>query len=176
MIVRVHSLILTMCFLFARVFAHGQISDVHIGVNGLTCSQCTRNVEMSLRKLSFVQDVKMDLQHTDGIVTLKSGTRFDANAIAKAVRAAGFSLRFLKANIDIAGIPSSDKGCFFLNGDSYQIVPIATASYAGNEPVQFVGESFLPPGEWKKWKPQLAGNCFARNGTRYFITHQTDRK
>ena len=165
-----------MYFLFVSAFAHGQISGVHIGVNGLTCSQCTRNVEMSLRKLSFVQDVKMDLQHTDGTITLRSGTRFDANAVSKAVKAAGFSLRFLKANMDIASVPPSDKGCFLLNGDSYQIVPMAAANNAGNESVQFIGEGFLPPYELKKWKPQLIRTCFTKSSTHYFITLQTDRK
>lgn len=43
-----------------------QFNRVEIGVNGLTCSQCSRGVETERRKLDFVRDVQLDLQHTRG--------------------------------------------------------------------------------------------------------------
>ena len=55
-------LILIFCTCFS---ASAQFQTVYIGVNGLTCSQCSRTVEMSIRKLDFVGDVQMNLAHTE---------------------------------------------------------------------------------------------------------------
>lgn len=69
-----------------------------IGVNGLTCSQCSRSVEMSIIKLDFVKDVQMGLESTVGKILFKQGNDISFKKIAKAITDAGFSIRYLKAN------------------------------------------------------------------------------
>ena len=165
---------LMMCLIATINVADAQLSDVRIGVNGLTCSQCTRNVEMSLRKLNFVQDVEMDLQHTEGKITLKANSRFDPEAIVDAIKAAGFSTRFLTATIDFSAISLLDNTCFLLNEDSYRIVPTPTSKLSDVRVVRFIGKNYLPHGELKKWAAKFAEmNCIAKRTNHYLITLQS---
>ena len=77
--------------------AFAQFKEATLGVEGLTCSQCTRSVEMSLRRLDFIQDVDMDLENTRAKISFKPKMQIDFFAIAKAVKNAGFSLGYVEA-------------------------------------------------------------------------------
>ncbi len=134
-------------------------SIIIIGVNGLTCSQCTRSVEMQLRKLKYVQNVEMDLEHTNGKIFLKNERVMPAAEIAKAVRDAGFSLRFLKASIAFDKVPVSEKGCFSLNGKKYQIVDNVVQELNGKKEVQYLGREYVTKDEYDKWKEKLNDAC-----------------
>src|ERR1700759_948909 len=101
------SRLLLFLFCFCAFSAKAQFQAVYIGVNGLTCSQCTRTVEMRIRKLDFVADVQMNLEHTEGKIILKKDKKADIEKIAQAVIDAGFSVRYLQADlmVDISVIP-----------------------------------------------------------------------
>ena len=87
--------VMAMMFIFHPGYA--QFKEVTVGVNGLTCSQCSRSVEMRIRKLAFVADVKMNLEHTEGRIFFKKGDKVNVDKIAAAVVDAGFSVRFWHA-------------------------------------------------------------------------------
>lgn len=99
---------------------YGQVSDVYVGINGLTCSQCSRSVEMQLRKLSFVKDVDMNLQTTNAHVVLKKSNICDFSGLEKAVKNSGFSLRDIVVSFDLSH-ESVQNGlhCFSWKGDKY---------------------------------------------------------
>ena len=111
---------LLLVFFFQGFWVDAQPEFLTIGVNGLTCSQCTRNVEMKLRKLSFVTGVKMNLQQTNGVLSFKP-TGLDPSAIARAVRDAGFSLRFMEMIVDEPNAP--DTTVFRIGPNSFRIIP-----------------------------------------------------
>src|ERR1700746_2210399 len=77
-----------------------QFNYALIGVDGLTCSACTRSVEMSIRKLNFVDSVTMNLEHTEGKIIFKKGAKVEVDKIAKAVIDEGFSLRSLYVGVN----------------------------------------------------------------------------
>lgn len=110
------ALILLLCVLYAATSASGQIRQLRIGVDGLTCSQCTRSVEMSLRRLPFVADVRMDLDSTRGTVTLIEGEPLAPDAVARAVSDAGFSLRYLHIILERPGVQARTDSCMPLSG------------------------------------------------------------
>ena len=62
--------LLVLAGLFSGIICFGQIQHLTVGINGLTCSQCSRSVELQLRKLSFIKDVNMNLQQTEGTLSL----------------------------------------------------------------------------------------------------------
>ena len=90
-------LTLTGAFVLFAFCAIAQFTSAKIGINGLTCSACTRSVETGLRKLSFVENVEMSLENKSGIITFKKGQKVEIEKIASAVTDAGFSVRFLTA-------------------------------------------------------------------------------
>src|ERR1700744_4870126 len=100
--------LLGITFCLFSVVSYAQITEVDLGVNGLTCSQCSRSVEMRIRKLDFVKDVQMNLEHTEGKIFFKENKKVDIDKIAQAVVDAGFSVRTLKATIQMNHVPVAD--------------------------------------------------------------------
>lgn len=155
-----------MLFVGSTFTAGAQFRQASIGINGLTCSQCSRSVEMQLRKLDFISKVDMDLEHKNGTLYFKSNRKVDMSAIARAVKDAGFSVRYLKAEINREDIQLSGEGCFKLHGDAYYI------SEAGNlkEPavltLQFLGQEYLTKKELKQYK--LPATLMCKGKTVYY--------
>ena len=127
------------------------IQWAEIGVDGLTCSLCTRSVEMSLLRLDFVDRVEMDLETTAGKIYFKLNEDVNPYEIAKAIKNAGFSVRFLRYQLDFTDIPVDRDGNFALCGQKYQILDL-TDGVQGQEQLRLVDEKFLPKNEttWKK--------------------------
>lgn len=73
-----------------------QIDTVKIGVNGLTCSSCSKAVEEKLIRVSFVSSVIMNLNRNEATVLVDFSKPIDWNLLAKAVYNAGFSVGSLR--------------------------------------------------------------------------------
>lgn len=121
-------------------WSNAQITKADIGVNGLTCSQCSRSVYLTLNKLEFIEKVEMDLNETIAHVTFKNKAQVDFEVISKAIKNAGYSVRNIVAELQIndqtkkeanavcwlnscfvldRNIPESEKLVFELLGDTY---------------------------------------------------------
>ena len=80
--------------------AQGQFKSVEMGIDGLTCSMCSRSVEMSLFKLDFIDRVEMDLNSNRSEIFFNEGMYVSIDKIAQAVIDAGFSVAYLNALFD----------------------------------------------------------------------------
>ncbi len=149
--------------------ARAQFQTVSIGVNGLTCSQCTRTVEMSIRKLDFVADVQMNLQHTEGKITLKQGVKADMEKVAQAVINAGFSVRYLDAEFTADPSVTVSGGCFSYNGDEYVFTEAPKEALKGTVKLKFIGKKFLPKNEYKKMEQYMNATCGSTTGKVYHV-------
>ncbi|MGC4021299.1 MAG: heavy metal-associated domain-containing protein [Cyclobacteriaceae bacterium] len=132
------------------------IKWVDIGVDGLTCSMCSRSVELSVRRLDFIDNVTMSLEKTEGRVYLKSGQPIDLKKIARAVTDAGFSVRFLRVEFDFNDITIKSDGSFDYQGQPYVWIDFKDGSAKGNVVLQLVDEGFLPRKESTPWKKRIA--------------------
>jgi copper chaperone CopZ len=158
--------------LVVALFSHSsnaQFVSAEIGVDGLTCSACTRSVEMSIRKLDFVADVQMNLENTLGTITFKAGSAVDIEKLAKAVVNAGFSVRYLNAVYKAdSSLQVADNYCMSYNGANYQFVKVSPTKMQ-NITMKFIGKEFLPAKEYKVWKDSLKAQCTGSKST-YFVT------
>ncbi len=136
-----------------------QFRQASIGINGLTCSQCSRSVEMQLRKLSFVKDIRMDLEHTEGKIFFKENKPVNIKAIADAVKDAGFSLRYLKADISRQEVHISEDGCFKLYGDVYYVSQPSKTDESPILTLLFLGKDYLAKNELKQYKLPATVKC-----------------
>lgn len=102
--------------------ALGQTHKVIVSISGLTCSQCTRSVEMQLKKLDFLSDIQMDLQNTTATVIIKSHHKTDFRAIAKAVTDAGFSVAGFRVWMSAAQIKYDKGSCLKTKDGNFYIV------------------------------------------------------
>jgi len=160
------TIVLMLLFSFA---AKAQITEVQLGVNGLTCSQCTRNVEMQIRKLDFVKDVQMNLEHTEGKIYFKQHEKVDIDKIAKAVINAGFSVRYLNADLVFKNTAVSSNYCYAYSNDSFQFIKTPNRTLNGTVTISFIGREFLTKKELKKWQPYMKASCTA-SGKAYYVT------
>ena len=162
-------------FLFVMVFcciglaASAQFETVYVGVNGLTCSQCSRTVEMSIRKLDFVADVQMNLQHTEGKIILKKNKKADMDRLAQAVFDAGFSVRFLRADLLIDNSVNVSGSCFTYRGDGYIFTQAPKAPLKGTVTLTFIGKKFMPKNDLKKIPVAADDKCGNVTGKVYRV-------
>ncbi len=146
--------------IFIQLKSNAQFASAEIGVDGLTCSACTRSVEMSIRKLSFVDSVSMNLEHTEGKIIFKKGSKVDIEKIAKAVEDAGFSLRSLTAEITIDGLKTSNDFCWDYQNNVYHFVKMpANTELKGPVKLKFIGGEFMSNKEFKTWKIYCTSTC-----------------
>ena len=141
------------------ITASAQLKKFELGINGLTCSQCSRNVEMSLRKLPFVQDVQMNLEHTEGEIFFKDHADVDIAKVAKAVVDAGFSVRYLKGAYNVTDLKVIPDNCTDVLGKKFVFVKQETKTLNGLITVQFIGDKYMPKKEARQWQADLKDNC-----------------
>lgn len=109
-------LLILSLLLFIPTLAKAQeIEKIVIGINGLTCSQCSKSVEMQLQKISFVSKIDMDLAGTEATITVKSKGNLLLHHIPKAIKDAGFSIRSL--DIFFTEAPFVDIECWTWRGN-----------------------------------------------------------
>ena len=156
--------------LLISISCKAQFISADIGVNGLTCSACSRSVELSIRKLDFVDDVQMDLEHTSGKVIFKKGAKVDIEKIATAVSNAGFSVSFLRAQFQLHdSLNISENYCLNFEGSSYQFIKIPSTVIKEEVTLLFIGKEFLSSTGYKKWKDSLKAQC-TETKSHYFVT------
>jgi copper chaperone CopZ len=151
---------LFLLLLIAQFKTYAQFNWAKIGVDGLTCSACTRSVEMSIRKLSFVDSVIMNLDNTEGKVIFKKGAKVEIEKISKAVIDAGFSLRSLEADITMDELKVNDNLCWTYENNTYHFIKIAAEKeLKGEVLLRFIGEKYLSKKEFKNWKIYCKNPC-----------------
>ena len=147
-----------------------QFTWATIGVDGLTCSQCSKSVELSLRKLDFVQNVEMDLEQTNGKITFKPAAKVNIEKIAQAVVNAGFSVRYLHAGFAFQNTAVTKGFCFSYEGNQFQFVKTDEKILKSETTLKFLGKEFLSSQEYKKWKADLVPVCDKQKGKILFVT------
>jgi copper chaperone CopZ len=128
---------------------------VDLGVNGLTCSMCTRSVEMSIRRLDFVDTVVMSLESAEGRIYLKSNVPVSFEQLAKAVVNAGFSVRFIKVQFDFNDIEIGTDGTFTYEGQAFKWIDFTTKRIKAQVALKLIDEGFLPKKESGEFKKKL---------------------
>jgi cation transport ATPase len=152
--------LLLACITLSMANSMAGIKWADVGVNGLTCSMCSRSVEMSIRRLDFVEKVEMSLETTEGRIYFKNDTPINLAELAKAVVNAGFSIRFLKIEWDFSDTPVATDGSFVFQGQTYRWL-----DYSNKTPTQvelkLIDDKFLPKKESNEWKKKLSQKGFA---------------
>ncbi len=161
--------LLVLMFCCIGFWADAQFQAAYIGVNGLTCSQCSRTVEMSIRKLDFVADVQMNLEHTEGKIILKKDKKADMEKIAQAVIDAGFSVRYLYADLLIDKSVIASGACINYKGDLYVITNASSVPPAGTVKLTFMGKKYMPKNSLKKMQPATENKCGNVAGKTYYV-------
>jgi len=149
-----------------------QFISAEIGVNGLTCSQCSRSVEMSLLKLNFVKEVQMDLESTVGKIIFKSGTKISFHKVAKAIRDAGFSVRYLKATYSFKNGNNTSNFTPLNASGQFCLVNTIIKDLNGDILLTFLGKEFMPKQDYSKWSESIKKTCGELSKESYYVNTQ----
>jgi copper chaperone CopZ len=149
------NILVLLLFMLSSTFVRGEFLSAEIGVDGLTCSQCSRSVEMKLRALDFVADVQMNLEQNIGLVTFKKGKVIRLERLGKAVIDAGFSVGYIRALFDFSDTNITSDGSFSYEGLIYQPVNDKPTTLPAVAKIQLVGDDFMDTASWKKWKSEV---------------------
>ncbi len=147
-----------------------QFRKVEFGVDGLTCSACSRAVELSIRKLSFVDSVIMNLEHTNGEIFFKKEEDVSIRKIADAITDAGFSVRYITVFFNFSNLSVSDNFCWNYKNQEYLFIKTGSRILNGEFQLKVIGRKYLTKTEMKKWSTTLknAKGCNQKNA--YYIS------
>jgi copper chaperone CopZ len=169
---RLFVLLLVLALICPPERVRAELNWVDVGVDGLTCSMCTRSVEMSIRRLDFVDSVAMSLEETQGRVFLKKGVLVDFQKIARAVVNAGFSVRFLRVALDLEKVRVNPTGCFTDSGITFQWLQFDPASAKGNVRLKLVDEGLITRKEAAQWKRKMGATVCGEGQTVYHVAYE----
>ncbi len=90
--------------------------------------------------------------------------------IAQAVVNAGFSLRYLNADLAVDNSVSSSGQCFTYKGDQYVFTqPPKRPARKGIVKLKFIGKKYLSKSEFKKMEPLMNASCNGVAGKVYHV-------
>ncbi len=148
--------------------APAQFKSAMVGVNGLTCSACSKTVELAIRKLAFVQDVDMNLEQTEGKIVFRENSEVDLEKVANAVKDAGFSVRYLNALYHFqSGVP--DGNCVVDGNKVFQFSDKTKVKDTGEVNLLLLGAPFQPRKEYLSMKSSIVPLCAVAEKKLYFV-------
>jgi len=160
----------------ASAYAAG-FSSARITIDGLTCSMCSKGVEIAMRKLDFVADVDMDLNANLATVTFVEGKEVSFHQLSKKIRSAGFSVREMIVELDSGEITEVEGQSQQVEQSIFCMVHGEKSGETGGEEFRIIGEHFMPRKDWKKWTKvctaeleQAASTQFPEAKEFYFVT------
>lgn len=148
-----HFLFVLLVFAFATTKA--QWGDFLVGIDGLTCSLCSKGTESSLKKLDFIETIKMDLNKNIAWITVKNDARVRVVEIAKKITDAGFSVRFIQASYSFSNKSISEENYVLLGGTKVRFIQPTERSLNGMIMLQFIDKEFLPKKSYKNVEPSF---------------------
>jgi copper chaperone CopZ len=141
--------------LFLSLTLHGQLKTITTGINGLTCSMCSRTVEKSILNLLWVEKVEMSLENTEAKIFPRKNTTISIKEITRSVKDAGFSVRFIKMEMDVANLQLQEDNIFYSSGQEFRLAGNNKIPEKGNVIFRLIDLLFTTPKDRDKWAALL---------------------
>jgi len=166
------------CFLFVIATAlwmagYSQFTKASLQASGLTCSMCSKAVKVALEKVSFVQEVKVNIKNQEYAIVFKENSKSDFDELKKAVEDAGFSVASLKITGNFSSVNVEKDKHIQLDGKNFHFVNSGDKLLNGEQTFTIVDKDFLSAKEYKKFsnatkleciKTGKAGECCMKDG------------
>lgn len=162
---KIFNIYLLLFCLLISINVSAQVQSIRISINGLTCSQCSKSVEMRLKKLSFISKVDMDLQNTEAKISLKKDAKIDLNKVADAVTDAGFSVNTFWVNYQFPSVNYGDQNCISTKDGIFMLINNNTAI---TQEVIVLGKKFNASKKYQKI-PQTLKEITCKGGNIYYL-------
>jgi copper chaperone CopZ len=153
-----------------------QVNEVALQVNGLTCSMCSQATEKSLRTLSYVDQVKPDLNKNIFVVTFKKGSAVNFDQLGKKVKDAGFSVGKLEATVNFNQAKIDENGQVIIGSNVYRFDNAKDKTLNGPVKVSVIDKNFVSSSNFKQKAAKIKFDSYASgtgiiNGKKTRIYH-----
>jgi len=165
--------ILLMTAIIITVSATSQFTKASLQASGLTCSMCSKAVKVALEKVSFVQEVKVDIKSQEYSIVFKENADTDFDLLKKAVEDAGFSVASLKVTGNFSELSVSKDKHVQIAGKNFHFLNGNNQVLNGENTFTIVDKNFLSAKDYKKQSASSkmecvqtgkAGSCCSQEG------------
>ena len=139
--------------------AIAQFSKASLQASGLTCSMCSKAVKVALEKVSFVQEVKVNIKRQEYAIVFKEGSDIEFDDLKKAVEDAGFSVASLKVIGNFNDIKIEKVMHIKVGGQSFHFMNGDNQLLNGEQTLTVVDKNFVSPKEFKKYSAASKMEC-----------------
>jgi len=137
----------------------GQFSKASLQASGLTCSMCSKAVKVALEKVSYVQEVKVNIKHQEYAIVFKEGSDIEFDDLKKAAEDAGFSVASLKVTGNFNDIKIEKDMHIQVGGQSFHFMNGNNQSLNGEQTLTIVDKNFVSAKEFKKHSAASKMEC-----------------
>ena len=136
-----------------------QFTKASLQASGLTCSMCSKAVKVALEKVSFVQEVKVNIKKQEYAIIFKENTETDFDLLKKAVEDAGFSVASLKVTGTFSDINVEKDKHIQLDGKNFHFVTAGSKVLNGEQTFTIVDKDFLSAKDYKRYSGATKLEC-----------------
>jgi copper chaperone CopZ len=152
-------LIIVLALAFAGIALQAQFTKAFLQASGLTCSMCSKAVKVALEKVSFVQEVKVNIKSQEYAITFKENSDPDFDALKKAVEDAGFSVASLKITGNFSDVNVEKDKHLRIDGKNFHFVSAGSKVLNGVQTFTIVDRDFISSKDYKKYSATTKMDC-----------------
>jgi copper chaperone CopZ len=143
-------IIIAFLSVFILLQAEARITKIEFQASGLTCSMCSKAIHKALEPLSFIADIKTDLNKNLFVITTKDSVPVQIDEIRKKVEGAGFFIAklWISTGFDRADIKNDvhiDEAAL-----AYHFMNVQPQTINGTIRLQVLDKGFVTAKEYKK--------------------------
>jgi len=139
--------------------ANAQFSSANLQAAGLTCAMCSKAINKSLEKLSFVQSVTADIKTSSFNIAFKKDAAVDIDALRKAVDDAGFSVAKLKLTGNFNDVKVKNDAHVTIEGKTFHFLNTGNQTLNGQQTLVIADKDFVSAREFKKISSSTKMTC-----------------
>jgi copper chaperone CopZ len=151
--------ILLLTTIIITISATAQFTKASLQASGLTCAMCSKAVKVALEKVSFVQEVKVDIKNQEYAIVFRENTDVDFDLLKKAVEDAGFSVASLKITCTFSGLSIEKDKHVQIGGKNFHFLNGKDDVLNGERIITIVDKDFLSAKEFKKQSVAYKKEC-----------------
>ncbi len=141
------------------VTTNAQFKSAMLQASGLTCAMCTKAINKSLEKLSFIQSINPDIKNSAFNIQFKQGASVNIDQLKKAVQDAGFSVARLKLTGNFINVAVKNDEHVQINGNTFHFLNVSNQTLDGKREITIVDKNFVNTKEFNKFSEATQMTC-----------------
>lgn len=152
-----------MLLIAASVYsARAEFISADVGIDGMTCSMCSKGTEVTLKKLSFIDSIWIDLNDLVAHIRFKNEANVSIDEIRKMVEDAGFSVRSVNALFRFDTLTVSKDYHFVYHGNTYHFIGVDTKTLSGPVTLRFIDKPYVSKEEFGQLARKTDLQCYKK--------------